>query len=182
MDDDRPTPEEQGEASETLNNFKEVYEAAQLQAKELNELLESPSMKASLQAFSDARKQLDAIAISIPPLQIASFSSDALAYHERPEIGLLRDVHGELEGMATLLTESARQMAGMANITKANLTALQAVITELQETRRAAAWSNGVLIAVTAAVFLATVVGAIALEQEFSRQVAAFWSWVHTFR
>jgi len=70
----------------------------------------------------------------------------------------------------------------MAEVTKANLSALQTVVGELQQSRLAAAWSNGVLIALTVAVLLATVVGAIAVEQEFSRQLTAFWSWVQGLR
>jgi len=97
---------------------------------------------------------------------------------ERPEVRLLREVHGELEGMARLLAESARQMGDMAEVTKANLTALHTVVVELQQSRRAAAWSNSLLIALTVAVLLATVVGAVAVEPQFSRMLAAFWNWV----
>lgn len=177
MGDDQPTPEQ--EEILGFKEFKEAHEAAQLEAKNLAELLDSPLMKEHREAFSNAKKQLDEITKSIlQPVHIPTRTYEMLRPPERPEVKLLRDVHGELEGMATLLTEGARQTAALATITKANLDALQAVITELKETRKAASWSNGVLIALTVAVLLATAVGAIALEKEFTRQLAGFWSWL----
>ncbi len=144
---------------------------------EFNRLAESASL-AGVTRVAESIKRLTEIARPIEPVQIPTLDPALLGAIERPEVRLLREVHGELEGMALLLAESARQMGAMAEVTKANLTALETVVGELQQSRRAAAWSNGVLIALTVAILLATVVGAIAVEQEFSRQLAAFWNWM----
>jgi hypothetical protein len=165
-------------ASESMKHLGAELAAASAASESMKHLGAELANLAGVTKVAESIKRLTEIARPVKPVQIPTLDPALLQVIERPEVRLLREVHGELEGMALLLAESARQMGAMAEVTKANLTALETVVGELQQSRRAAAWSNGVLIALTVAVLLATVVGAIAVEQEFSRQLAAFWNWV----
>jgi hypothetical protein len=60
-------------------------------------------------------------------------------------VSVLHEVHAELEGMASILNEGARQSQVMVEITTASLTALQAVINELKTSRESADRSNKAL-------------------------------------
>jgi len=66
----------------------------------------------------------------------------------------------------------------MVQVTQANLTAVQAVIGELRETRASADRSNGALFWLTVALFVAAVVAAIAVVPDFIKQVVQGWSWL----
>jgi hypothetical protein len=74
----------------------------------------------------------------------------------------------------------------MAEVTKANLTAVQAVVEELQATRRASDRWNRTIAILTIALLAATAVAAIAVMPEFVRQIGAWWStgwfWVQSLR
>jgi hypothetical protein len=151
-------------------------------------LNESPAMRAvaeSLERINQmaARPSMD--------LRIPDLDSKLTRLATKPEVALLEAVHSQLVGMANLLTAGAKQTAEMAEVTKANLTAVHAVVEELREGRRDAdRWNrtltrwNRRLAYLTLAILAATVVGAIAVGPEFARQIAAWssagWSWVQS--
>jgi hypothetical protein len=141
---------------------------------------------ANLTGLSEIIKGLQ---VTLPTIRVPDLSA---AYKippiaPRPEIGLLAEVHAELEGMAKLLGESGRQAVDMVEVTRANLaatqanlTALNAVIGELQISKKAADTWNTRVFWLTVAIFAATAVAAIAVVPEFVRQIAAAVTWVQS--
>jgi len=80
------------------------------------------------------------------------------------------------------LATRSQQTAAMAEVTKANLLAVQAVGVKLQKGRESSdRWSRA-LTWLTVAIFAATTVGAIALLPEFGHQIAATESWLRSVR
>jgi len=118
---------------------------------------------------------------TLPRVQIPAF--DSTSFRMPPsEVGILQQVHAELEGMAALLEESARQTSAMVEITRGNLAALGTVATELQRSRESSDKASRALIGLTVALFVAGAVAAIAVVPEFVRQVIHAWAWVQSLR
>ena len=99
---------------------------------------------------------------------------------QRPEIALLKQVHAELVGLAKLISETGKQTTAVVEVTKGNLTALQAVLAELQASRRSADRSSTALIWLTVALFAAAGVAAVAVAPAFVHQLIAGWSWLRS--
>ena len=163
----------------------------------LNEVLvDSPGMKSIAESMrqlnematqsgvtqvAESMKRLGEIAqLSTKPVQIPALDTTLLHDFERPEVRLLREVHGELEGMAILLARGAEQTAAMAEVTRANLTLMNAVVGELQQSRAASDRWNRTITALTFALLAATAVAAVAVVPEFIQQLTRLWSWVQT--
>jgi len=147
--------------------------------RQLNEI----TQQSSVSQLSESMKRLGEISQrSARPVQIPSLDPAVLRDIERPEVRLLREVHAELEGMAQLLSESGQQTAAMAEVTRANLTAINAVLGELQEGRKASARSDRRLFWLTVAVFVAAAVAAIVVVPNFIREIGAAVSWLRSLR
>jgi len=134
--------------------------------------------------LSESMERLNSLSIRTPQnqIRIPAISPEILRIPDRPEVVILRGLHAELEGLARLLEEGAQQTAAMAEVTRANLAAVQAVVMELQQSRESSDRSNRALFWLTVAIFAATAVGAVALLPEFVRQVAAGLSWLQSLR
>jgi len=141
----------------------------------LNRFAASPGLKAVSEAVARLNQMPTRAAIDIPAL-----NTKLARIPPRPEIGLLKDLHSQLQGMANLLTESRAQTAEMVEVTKANLTAALTVVEELRETRKASDRWNRTAFLLTIAIFAATVVAAIAVGPAFVQQITHLWSWVQS--
>lgn len=164
----RSTAESIARMNETFSQSG-ITEAIQRMGKSLD-------MSSSVKAISDSMARLN----SIP--RAPDFNA-MLKDYVSPEVRTvttLHEVRGELAGMATILEESARQQAVLVEVTRANLTATQALIGEEQKTRESSARSDRVLIWLTVALFLVSVVGAVALAAAFGHQLSDWWSWLRS--
>ena len=93
---------------------------------------------------------------------------------DQQAVELLADVHAELEGLARLMVESGRQTAAMVETTRANLGALQTVVSELRESRKSADRSSGALFWLTVAIFAAGAVVALAAAPQIWNEIQQF--------
>jgi hypothetical protein len=83
---------------------------------------------------------------------------------QHPEVALLRQVHAELVGLAKLISETGKQTTAIVEVTSGNLTALQAMLAEMQASRKSADRSSSAVIWLTVALFVAAgVAGVLAL-------------------
>jgi hypothetical protein len=148
------------------------------------DFLNSPAAKA-VQAAADSAKALG-LALKFDPkkFELRTHDFPSLADLAPPAdvqaVGVLHQVHAELQGMAAILNVSRQQTAAMVQVTQANLTAVQAVIAELRETRASQDRSSRVLSGLTVALLIAAFVAAIAVIPEFVKQVIQAWSWLAT--
>jgi hypothetical protein len=99
---------------------------------------------------------------------------------QRPEVGLLRQVHAELVGLAKLIGETGQQTTAVVEVTRANLTALRAMLAELHASRESADRSSSALIWLTVALFAAAGVAAVAVLPQFVSELAALWHWLRS--
>jgi hypothetical protein len=98
---------------------------------------------------------------------------------QRAEVGLLRQVHAELVGLAKLISETSKQTTANVELTRANLTALQAMLAEMQASRKSAGNWNAALIALTVALFVAAGVAAVAVYPQFINEMTSLWHWLY---
>ena len=112
----------------------------------------------------------------MPRLQIPEFNATLAKLGPRPEVvtvQVLNQMHTELEGMAVVLAESARQQAVLIEVTQANVTATQALIVESQKSRSSARrWALGL--------FVVGTIAAIAVISAFDQQILSWWSWLRS--
>jgi len=147
--------------------------AIQAARDDLQRLIDSP-LDAAIKALGESLPRLDKKQFELPQNSLADLPQPA----DERAVAVLHQVHAELQGMAAILNESRQQTAAMMQVTQANLTAVQAVIGELRETRTSAGRSNTALFWLTVALFAAAVVAAIAVVPEFIKQVIQGWSWL----
>jgi hypothetical protein len=159
----------------------------------LNQLTDSPATKAMLESIAGLKESpaMRAMTESMEHLNLMSkrpamdiripeLSPKLAKLGPPPQVALLQAVHSQLKGMADVLSESAQQTAEMVAATKANLTAVQAVVEELRESRRAADRWNRTIAILTVALLAATAVAAVAVVPDFIRQIVAAWSWLQS--
>lgn len=137
----------------------------------------------SLKLLGDSLERLGKLPQPILPIQPSRpYTIPMPPPPDARTVSVLTEVHAELEGMASVLTEGARQTQVMVEVTTASLTALQAVIDELKISRKASDASNRVLFGLTVALLVAAAVAAVAVIPEFVREVGSFSNWVQSLR
>jgi hypothetical protein len=145
----------------------------------MNDLISSPTMEAIEAAIkAPMPKGLQDALNDLNRLPASRFDYRDPAFQEllnptpadERTVTLLRRVHAELEGLASLLTEGAQQTAAVVEVTKANLTALSSVIDELKTSRRSSDRASGALIALTVAILIASAVAAVAVAPQAVRE------------
>jgi len=178
-------------AAESMQRVNEMIDspamkAAAEAAARLSTMLPSPGILAAIQGAAASGSSIRAISDSIARLnsipRTPAFSAE-LATYVSPDVRTvttLYEVRGELEGMATILEESARQQAVLVEVTRANLTATQALIAEEQQTREASARSDRFIIWLTVALFVVGAVGAVAVAAAFAHQLSDWWTWLRS--
>ena len=97
---------------------------------------------------------------------------------EEQAVERLADVHSEIKGLARLMVESGRQTEAMVETTKANLTALQTVISELRTSRNSADFAAKVLIWLTVAIFLTGAIVALAGAPQIGNEITTVRGWL----
>lgn len=151
-----PGPKEAAESMKQINEMAEsigLKDAAESIRRIQEKLRDSPGLTAMAESvkrindiaelsgvknISESIERLKSLAVRpFPAISPDVYKIPPLP--ERPEVGLLRAVHEELQSMAGVLAAGAQQTAVMVEVTQANLTAVQAVVEELTKDREASA-------------------------------------------
>jgi hypothetical protein len=142
----------------------------------LEEILASPVAK-TLQDAINQLNQLPKFDIEVPN---SIYDPALLLPADERTVSMLKKVHAELEGLGRLLNEGARQTASVVEVTKANLTALQTVVGELEKSRVSSNRSSTALFWLTVALFATGAVVALAAAPQFVNEIKAAWGFVQS--